>query len=55
MLKSKKTTPNSAMALVPCTLRIIERPYGPIRIPAAKYPRTGLPIHCSRWSHQDGT
>jgi len=26
MLKSKKTTPNSAIAFVPCTLRIIERP-----------------------------
>ena len=43
ILKSKKTTPNSAIAFVACTLRIIERPYGPIKMPAVRYPRTGLP------------
>jgi len=43
MLNSKNTTPNSAMAFVPCTLRMMESPYGPMRTPAARYPRTGLP------------
>lgn len=38
ILKSRKTTPNSAIAFVPCTCRIMCKVWGPIKTPATRYP-----------------